>query len=418
MKKTIVIVHDRAVISGGAAKIAIRSAIELAKNPDNNIVYFAANTDVDECLQSNEAIKVVCIDTPHIANNENKLEAAFYGIWNRQAKFRFTKLLSSLDPKYTVIHIHGWSKALSVSVVAVALKMNFPVLITLHDYFAVCPNGGFFNYQKKKLCHLKPMSWKCIICNCDKRSYFQKIWRCARQMVQNKYVKNSKDIHFAYISERILDLSKPYLKSIKFHYLRNPIDLSDQMVINHHCSNVFLCAGRVSEEKGVEDFCKAITEVQKIADIRGMVVGVGSLLEPLERKYPRIEFVGWANSEQLTKYYQMARALVFPSICNEGSPLTIPEALSAGLPCIVTDCTSATEIITDGINGLIYEAGNVDALIHEIKAVLDDATVDQFQRNIKGSFKCSDYSYDTYVNSVDCLYNGILRGRTKNEKDN
>ena len=150
---------------------------------------------------------------------------------------------------------------MSVSVVAVAQNMHFPVLITLHDYFAVCPNGGFFNYQKKELCHLEPMSWKCISCNCDKRSYFQKIWRCMRQLVQNRYVKNAKDIHFAYISNRILTLSQPYLKSTKFHYLRNPIDLSDQMVMNHHCSNIYLCAGRVSEEKGVEDFCKAITAV-------------------------------------------------------------------------------------------------------------------------------------------------------------
>lgn len=235
MKKTIVMVYDKAVISGGAAKIAIQSAVELAKNPDNNVIYFAANAEVDECLQSNDAIKVVCIDTPHIANNKNKIKASLYGIWNGQAKTEFTKLLLELDPTHTVIHIHGWSKALSVSVVAVAQNMRFPVLITLHDYFAVCPNGGFFNYQKKELCHLKPMSWKCISCNCDKRSYFQKIWRCVRQTVQNRYVKNAKDIHFAYISNRILTLSQPYLKSTKFHYLRNPIDLSDQMVMDHHC---------------------------------------------------------------------------------------------------------------------------------------------------------------------------------------
>ena len=360
------------------------------------------------CLQSNDAIKVVCIDTPHIASNKNKIKASLYGIWNRKAKTEFAKLLLDLDPKHTVIHIHGWSKALSVSVVAVAQNMHFPVLITLHDYFAVCPNGGFFNYQKKELCHLEPMSWKCISCNCDKRSYFQKIWRCMRQSVQNRYVKNAKDIHFAYISNRILTLSQPYLKSTKFHYLRNPIDLSDQMVMNHHCSNIYLCAGRVSEEKGVEDFCKAITEVQKNVDIRGQVVGVGPLVDTLKQKYPKIEFVGWVNSVQLTKYYQTARALVFPSICNEGSPLTIPEALSAGLPCIVTDCTSATETITDGINGLIYDTGNVEALKQKIRISLEDTVIDRFQKNIRDSFKCADYSYATYVVQVNRLYDSIL----------
>ena len=97
MKKTIVMVYDKAVISGGAAKIAIQSAVELAKNPDNDVIYFAANAEVDECLQSNDAIKVVCIDTPHIANNKNKIKASLYGIWNGQAKTEFAKLLSDLD---------------------------------------------------------------------------------------------------------------------------------------------------------------------------------------------------------------------------------------------------------------------------------------------------------------------------------
>ncbi len=408
MKKTIVMVYDKAVISGGAAKIAIQSAVELAKNPDNNVIYFAANAEVDECLQSNDVIKVVCIDTPHIASNKNKIKASLYGIWNSLAKTEFTKLLAGLDPTHTVVHIHGWSKALSVSVVAVAQNMHFPVLITLHDYFAVCPNGGFFNYQKKELCHLKPMSWKCISCNCDKRSYFQKIWRCMRQTVQNRYVKNAKDIHFAYISNRILTLLQPYLKSTKFHYLRNPIDLSDRMVMNHHCSNIYLCAGRVSEEKGVEDFCKAITEVQKSVDIRGQVVGVGPLLDTLKQKYPKIEFVGWVDGAQLTKYYQTARVLVFPSICNEGSPLTIPEALSAGLPCIVTDCTSATETITDGINGLVYDTGDVETLKQKIQISLEDTVIDRFQKNIRNSFKCADYSYASYVVQVNHLYDSIL----------
>ena len=120
MKKTIVMVYDKAVISGGAAKIAIQSAVELAKNPDNTVIYFAANAEVDECLQSNDAIKVVCIDTPHIANNKNKIKASLYGIWNGQAKTEFTKLLSDLDPTRTVIHIHGGVK-----------RCQYPLLLLL-----------------------------------------------------------------------------------------------------------------------------------------------------------------------------------------------------------------------------------------------------------------------------------------------
>ena len=36
------------------------------------------------------------------------------------------------------------------SVFDVAFKMNFKLVLTLHDYFTACPNGGYFNYQKMK----------------------------------------------------------------------------------------------------------------------------------------------------------------------------------------------------------------------------------------------------------------------------
>lgn len=413
MKKTIVMVYDRATINGGAAKVAVQSAIELAKSCDNQVIYFAANSDIDECLRTNRSVKTVCINTSCIAESENKIKAAVYGIWNQKAKAEFSKLLADLDPNNTIIHIHGWTKALSVSVIAYAQKMKFPILITLHDYFIVCPNGGFFDYHKKELCYEKPLSMKCISCNCDKRTYLQKIWRCIRQTVQNRYIMRSPSIHFAYISNRTLNLTRPYLKSKKFHYLRNPIDLSEYMSLDHQTSNIFLFVGRVSEEKGVEDFCKAITEVQKNSNIRGQVVGVGSLSDELKQKYPRIEFVGWANKEQLAYYYQMARVLVFPSIWNEGSPLTIPEALSAGLPCIVTDCTSATETITDGVNGLVYEAGNVEDLVHKIQDSLDDSVIDLLQRNIRNFFRGADYSYAAYAAHANRLYEDILMEESK-----
>lgn len=88
--------------------------------------------------------------------------------------------------------------------------------------------------------------------------------------------------------------------------------------------------------------------------------------------------------------------------------MTIPEALSAGLPCIVTDCTSATETITDGINGLIYDTGDVEALKQKIQISLEDTVIDKFQKNIRDSFKCADYSYATYVVQANRLYDSIL----------
>ena len=88
-------------------------------------------------------------------------------------------------------------------------------------------------------------------------------------------------------------LSQPYLKSTKFHYLRNPIDLSDQMVMDHHWQQYLsLCRKSIRRKRCRRFFVKLLQKYRKSVDIRGQVVGVGPLLDTLKQKYPKIEFVG------------------------------------------------------------------------------------------------------------------------------
>ena len=88
--------------------------------------------------------------------------------------------------------------------------------------------------------------------------------------------------------------------------------------------------------------------------------------------YHEIDFVGWKNQEEVYKLLKDSRALIFPSRWYEGFPLTIMEALTMNVPCIISDCTSATEIIKDGINGFIFENKNLDSAIISIRKMLDD----------------------------------------------
>ena len=75
--------------------------------------------------------------------------------------------LDGFDPHKTIVHVHGWTKSLSSSVVQEALQRDFQIVISLHDYFVACPNGGFYNYKKKHICRLKPLSKACVLSNCD-----------------------------------------------------------------------------------------------------------------------------------------------------------------------------------------------------------------------------------------------------------
>ena len=336
--KTVVVVNDFNYIQGGASKVAIDTAKALTEK-GIKVYFFSA---VNKSQENIDGIEYISTNQPEALEDTNRIRGALNGIYNIKAKREFEKLLKKLDNKTTVIHVHGWTKALSSSVFDIAFKMKFCVILTLHDYFLACPNGGYFNYKKNEICKLKALSCKCIKCNCDSRNYIFKLYRVIRQFVQNNIVKLNKKIkNVITISSFSEEILKPILKKdIAANRIHNPIDVElNAKKVNPKNNQYYLYVGRVTKEKGVDLFCKAISEL----NFKGIVVGDGTERKKLEQQYPKIEFVGWKNKDEVKAYMQDARALIFPSRWYEGAPLTPLEAMQYGIPCIASDVSAAKE---------------------------------------------------------------------------
>ncbi len=84
-----------------------------------------------------------------------------------------------------------------------------------------------------------------------------------------------------------------------------------------------------------------------------------------------VDFPGFENSLQ----QKLALAGVFVMSSDfEGIPNTLAEAMAAGLPCAVTDCSpgGARVLIRDGIDGLITPRGDAEALSGSLVKILSD----------------------------------------------
>lgn len=347
--KNILIINDFDYTQGGASKVAIDTANLLCN--DYNVYFFSGDSSENSNL-SKKVIKI-CTCQGEALKNKNKLIGAVNGIYNFKAKKMLKQVLIKLNSEETIIHIHGWTKCLSSSVFDICWKMNFKVVLTLHDYFTACPNGGYFNYKNNQICHIKPESCKCVVCNCDSRNYFFKLYRVIRQFVQNNIVKlndNLTDvITISNFSENIL---KNTLNSnVRIHRVYNPIDLETSAKrVDYRSNEYYLYVGRVSKEKGVDVFCNAINEL----GLNGKVVGDGDEKIKLQKKYPNIEFVGWKNSNEVKAFMKSAKALIFPSLWYEGAPLTPLEAMQFGVPVVSSSCNAAIDYINNE-NGYIYD---------------------------------------------------------------
>lgn len=401
MLKNIVIVNDFANADGGAGKVAIDVALELSNQ--YNVIFFTSVKPIDVRF-GNSKVKLVCLDKPDILRDTNRVRAVIKGLFDTKVNKLFRNLLAGLSPQETVVHVHTWTKAMTSAVFQVTAQMNFNLVLTLHDYFVSCPNGGFFNYKSKRICNLKSLSANCLLENCDVRSYPQKVWRVIRLLIQNHYLWRNKKLTLIYISDMCKSMLMTYIpKDIKMIYLPDPVDLENNENVAVSDNDIYLYIGRLSPEKGVVLFCEAISEL----GLKGIVVGDGYLKNELARKYPQIEFVGWASGEKKFSFMKRAKALVFPSLWVETYGLVVAEAKSYGIPCIVPDKCAASEQIEDGQTGYIFKSGDLKSLKASIlKYEMTDLKMMQLRLN--SSFDREALSMKNHIIKLIDIYNKIL----------
>jgi glycosyltransferase involved in cell wall biosynthesis len=102
---------------------------------------------------------------------------------------------------------------------------------------------------------------------------------------------------------------------------------------------VLLYVGRVSREKGIDDFLRLRTAGTKV------VVGDGPARAGLERRYPGAVFLGYRRGEELAGLYANADLFVFPSKTDTFGMVLI-EALASGLPVAAYPVTGPADIVT------------------------------------------------------------------------
>ncbi len=110
-------------------------------------------------------------------------------------------------------------------------------------------------------------------------------------------------------------------------------------VLSPYPAPVLLYVGRVSVEKGIEDFLKIDTSGTKV------IVGDGPARATLEKRYPEARFLGYLKGDALGACYAAADLFVFPSRTDTFG-LVVIEALACGLPVAAYPATGPIDILT------------------------------------------------------------------------
>ncbi len=93
-------------------------------------------------------------------------------------------------------------------------------------------------------------------------------------------------------------------------------------------------------------------------------------LRVLARDMPVRFFGGFDNSDSAAVFDRLD-VLVVPSLWPENSPLVIHEAFMAGLPVVAARTGGIPELVTDGVNGMLYDPGSSAALSVALRSLID-----------------------------------------------
>ena len=126
--------------------------------------------------------------------------------------------------------------------------------------------------------------------------------------------------------------------------------------------------GRFSEEKGIATLLKVCEE---LPDIDFVFAGSGPL-ETQVNALKNVRNVGFKSGDELKKLISEAAFSVFPSECHENCSFTVMESISYGTPIIASATGGPPELVDDGVNGYLFEAGDADGLSAKISELWSD----------------------------------------------
>ncbi len=300
---------------------------------------------------------------------------------------RFREVLREFRPDVVHLqHLHN----VSGTVVRHAKQCRVPVLMTLHDFWLMCPRINLYDY-KKKICSNAYGGWRCGRCMeltsqvglqpwlssltaplfAYRRFYLRTVMREIDLFISPSHFLRRQMIEFGIPEGKIIASDNGYDVSRFVGYEKVP---SVQFRVGY--------IGSIMEHKGIHLLIEAFRKlsgdaVLKIFGDPAVQPTYGEKLKKMSEGDSRIHFCGRFENAAIGKILSEIDVLVVPSLWYENSPLTIHEAFLAGVPIVAAGIGGMAEFVRDGINGLHFKYGDIDdlhrklALLYEDRSALD-----------------------------------------------
>lgn len=285
-------------------------------------------------------------------------------IWSHESYRDLKAVLREHRPE--VVHVHNTFPLLSAAVLYACRDALVPVVATVHNYKLSCANGAFF--RRGAVCHdcAHGLPVQAVLHGCYRGSraatapvaLSASLHRQAWRSLVSAYV-------FISASQRDL-LSGLRLAPDRVFVRYNLIPRRSESRAARTPTVVY--AGRLDEAKGVRLLMAGWDRYSGKSDKPGLslVIAGGGPLDGEVAAWasvrPSVDMVGHVSSGRCAELISRARAVLLPSAWEETFGLVAVESMAAGVPPIAAAHGSFPELITPGVDGVLFRPGDPAAL--------------------------------------------------------
>lgn len=176
--------------------------------------------------------------------------------------------------------------------------------------------------------------------------------------------------------------------------------------------HTLLFLGRIERAKGIFDLLEVIAALRpEMPGLRLVCAGEGEMAAVLRHAEQlgiadAVLFTGWIGPAEMRAWMDRSAAFVLPSY-TEAMPMSLLEAMAAGLPVVATAVGGIPDVVSDGQDGLLFTPGDRAALETLLRSVLRDrALAARLGAAARGTIERR-YSADRVIARLNELYSEL-----------
>ena len=170
-------------------------------------------------------------------------------------------------------------------------------------------------------------------------------------------------------------------------------------------------AGQIVLRKGIQylidGFNRLEVEDAELLLIGRIDKGMKGIIDKAMAENQKIRTIGHLEKSELYKYFHASSVFVLPTLADSWG-LVVLEAMSCGLPVIITEHTGAKEAVSDGIDGFVVPIRDPTAITDRLRFLHDN--VEERRRMGEAARKTANkYTWDAYGDNLVKIYSEIMR---------